>query len=113
MKAVCLCQGGNTRSVACGFVLKYSYGIDAIACGWEKNSPQTLEMLFNWADHIFIMQKEFEHFVPVDYHPKLHVIDVGPDVWFNSLHPDLISKVGTLLDPLTFCEREIPDFSLG
>lgn len=97
MKVVTMCQGGNSRSVACGFLLKYKYGMDAIACSWQKNSPETLKMLFEWADAIIIMQEIFRQFVPVEFHPKLYVIDVGEDIWANGLHPDLIQKCDGLL----------------
>ena len=97
MKILCICQGGNVRSVACGYVLKYMYGVDAVAASWEKNSPETLDMLCRWADAIFVMQPEFVEKVYEPYRTKVHVIDVGPDVWFNSLHPELIDKVNGLL----------------
>lgn len=108
MKALTMCQGGNSRSVACGFVLKYELGIDAIACSWEKNSPETLEMLYNWADIIFVMQTHFAEKIPVQYHHKIGAVDVGQDIWFNGLHPELIEKVRGILMERYFAE-ETPD----
>lgn len=93
MKVLTMCQGGNSRSVAAGFLLKYKYNIDAIACSWEKNSPSTLKMLMEWADKIIIMQEEMRQRVFPEYHSKLIVIDVGPDIWCNGLHQDLLQKV--------------------
>lgn len=100
MKVVCMCQGGNSRSVACAYLLKYKYGMDALACGWEKNSKATLKMLFEWAEAIVIMQACFLEYVDPIYHPKLHIIDVGPDIWCNGLHPDLLEKVDGMLSGL-------------
>src|SRR6266849_2021611 len=100
MKVVCMCQGGNSRSVACGYLLKYEYGIDTLACSWERNSPATLKMLFEWADAVIVMETYFKQYVPEEYHHKLVVIDVGPDVWANGLHPDLLDKIRTVLQKL-------------
>lgn len=96
-KVVAMCQGGNSRSAGCGYLLKYFYDKDAIACGWEKNRPETLRMLFTWADKIVVMQEEFRRFVPTEFHHKTVACDVGPDVWFNSLHPDLLQKCDDIL----------------
>jgi hypothetical protein len=97
MKVVCMCQGGNSRSAGCGYLLKYFYGQDALACGWEKNSPDTLKMLFAWAEVIVVMQEEFKKYVPSEYWAKLCIVDIGPDVWFNSLHPEMLQKIDGIL----------------
>ncbi len=96
-KIVTMCQGGNSRSVACAYLLKYHYGCDALSSSWECNSPETLEMLFRWADRIVVMQEHFRSYVPQQYSAKIIVIDVGEDVWFNGLHPELIKKCNDLL----------------
>jgi predicted protein tyrosine phosphatase len=98
-KVLCMCQGGNSRSVALAFLMKYRYGEDALACSWEKNSPETLKMLFEWADRIFVMQDIFRQYVPIEYHEKLYVVDVGVDVWANGLHPELLNLIISMLEP--------------
>ena len=92
MKVLVLCQGGNCRSVAIGYLLKYvsKYKHDAIAAGWEGNTQDTIDMLSEWADRIIIVQPEFISHVQKKYYKKVVVIDVGPDRWFNSLHPQLL-----------------------
>lgn len=85
-----MCQGGNSRSVALGYVLKYELGIDALACSWEKNTPETRDMLCRWADRIIVMQSMFVDKVPLEFYEKVTVYDVGEDRWFNSLHPELL-----------------------
>lgn len=94
-----MCQGGNSRSVALGFLMKYRYGEDALACSWEKNSPETLKMLFKWADRIIVMQEIFRKYVPEEYHEKLFTVDVGEDVWCNGLHPELLNLLIGMLEP--------------
>jgi len=93
-----MCQGGTSRSVGMAFLLKYKYNIDAIACSWEKNSPETLKMLFEWADNILIMETNFEKYIPNEYKNKIVVTDVGKDVWF-SVREDLVNLCDKLLEP--------------
>ena len=96
-KFLCICQGGNSRSVALAYVLKYGTPHEALSASWEKNTPETLEMLFRWADYIFVLQKQFDQFVPVQWWNKLKVLDVGEDRWCNGLHPELV----------TLCQRKL------
>jgi len=100
-KALCICQGGNSRSVALAYLLKYRYDVDALACSWEKNTTDTIAMLCNWSETIFIMQPAFREFVPEQYRAKIQVIDVGEDRWFNGLDPELLELCGELLQRLS------------
>ena len=93
-RAVTLCQGGNVRSVALGYILKYGQNVDCVALSWEKNSPETLAMMFDWADEIYVMQDEFKKYVPEKFSEKLTVVDVGPDRWGCSLNPELLAIAG-------------------
>ena len=92
-----ICQGGNVRSVALGYLLKERYGFDAIACGWMWNTHETIGMLCEWADAVIILQDEFKQHVPKKYHAKLSLLDVGPDRWFNSLHPELLGILDDMI----------------
>ena len=96
-KILCVCEGGNVRSVACAYLFKYQIGYDALAASWKRNSLGTLMMLYNWADRIIIMQPEFrEKVIPTCYH-KITVYDVGPDRWGSALHPDLLEIIETYM----------------
>jgi len=98
MKAVCLCQDANSRSVTCAYILKSYYHIDALCCGWNRNSKETLEMLFEWADTIFVMQQDYVKYVSEKYLSKIYVIDVGPDKWFVlDLNKDLVCMIQSSL----------------
>ncbi len=44
-----------------------------------------------------MMQEHFRSYVPLPFAKKVIVIDVGEDVWFNGLHPELIKKCDDLL----------------
>lgn len=89
-KAVCICQGGNCRSVACAYVLKYFFECDALSCSAEQQTPETIRMLCDWSDYVIVMQPEFRSVVPVEFTEKIRVVDVGADRWFNGLHPELV-----------------------
>jgi len=93
MKILCVCEGGNVRSVACAYVFKYEYGYDALAVSSRKNNLETHQMLWEWADRIIVMQPEFKRFILPQYQVKVTTYDVGPDVWGNCLHPELVGLI--------------------
>ena len=97
MKVLVCCEGGNVRSVTVGFLLKYKYGIDTIAVGLGGNSKETINMLCEWADNIMVVEKEMKQRVHEKYHNKLLVLDIGPDRWGMSLHPELLPICEQLL----------------
>lgn len=92
-KILVVCRGGNVRSVTIAYVLKYQYGQDALACGWEPNAPETQTMLMDWADIIIIVQAHFKEYIPEKYWDKLRLIDTGEDIWGMSLHPQLLAAL--------------------
>jgi hypothetical protein len=105
MKIVTMCQGGNVRSVGLGYVLKYHYGQDVLACSWEKNTDETRRMLYAWGDRIIVMEADFVKYVPPEFQSKVVVYDVGPNRWGSSLHPELLDIVDKLI-------REDPAWSV-
>ena len=107
MKVLCMCQGGNTRSVSLKFLLKIRYDIDALACGWEYNTEETRRMLYQWADRIIVLHDDFAEHVPDEFHRtsdgtrKLHQFHVGDDIWTGAggaFHPDLLQKLTVMLN---------------
>jgi predicted protein tyrosine phosphatase len=91
---LCLCEGGNSRSVGLAFILKHYCDADAIAAGWRFMSSEALDMLYEWADRIVVMQPYISEKVPEKYADKVSVCDVGEDRYFR---PDskLINLCGT------------------
>lgn len=89
---LCVCQGGNCRSVSLAYVLKYDFGQDALACGWEGNRPETVEFLCSaWEPrYIILLQQEFLKYVPERFHAKVRVVDVGPDRFGHAFNPELL-----------------------
>lgn len=95
-KVLCICRGGVSRSNAMASLLKYGAGHDAIAAGFEGNEPETLEMLFNWADVIVTMREFFQQYIPEQYRDKLRFIEVGEDIYFNP-NPELYRQCAVWL----------------
>ena len=89
-KFLCMCQGGNVRSVSLAFILKYQFKQDALACGWEGNTDETRKLLCDWADVVILMQAEFAQYVPEEYKDKIRVVDVGPDNYGTPMHEGLL-----------------------
>jgi predicted protein tyrosine phosphatase len=90
MKFLCVCEGGNVRSVSLAFALKYPYGMEALACGWRSACQETLAMLCQWADRIIVMQPNFAEKLPPGFEEKVRCVDVGPDRFGNPFHPELL-----------------------
>ena len=93
-KIVTMCRQGLVRSVALADVLKLHFEpVDVIPIGYFGNTIETRIMLFDWADHIIIMEAKYIKHVPDEYKHKTLVCEVGPDNYGNSHHPRLIDKV--------------------
>lgn len=97
MKYLCVCSGGNVRSVTLAFVLKH-HGHDALAISAKFNHNKTIKMMSKWADAIYVVSPELESVIPHKLRRKVIHINLGPDIWHHSLHKDLIKKILALLD---------------
>jgi hypothetical protein len=92
-KVLCLCEGGNVRSVALAAELK-ACGQDAMAAGLRRNSSETLDLLFGWADTIVVMSSELKAQWGTRYDLRQAiVVEVGRDVYGRANHPDLKAVV--------------------
>lgn len=92
-KFLCMCDGGNVRSHALAFKLKWVHHQEAIAVGRLNVKADTLNMLYEWADHIIVMQPHMTESIPESYHHKVKVVDVGVDHWGVYVHPELNDMV--------------------
>ena len=82
VKIVTVCLMGISRSVGMIDVLKLHFEpVDAIPIGYQGNREETKSMLFDWADHIIVMQEYMVDRIPEEYHHKLHVCEVGADTY--------------------------------
>jgi hypothetical protein len=103
-RVLTLCRGGNTRSAAIAFLLKYKYKLDALAASLEKNSALTLELLGVWADYILVTELPHYHdlclAVP-SIRGKLHLLDLGLQASFrvNPYEIEWLKQVDATLRP--------------
>jgi len=114
MRILCVCAGGNTRSVTLATLLKYNYGgHDALAASAEKNDPITLRMLYEWANlviavdkEVYLCMEELEEKVAPAQTKKVILLDIGQDKWGMSMHPDLIPIACKLLEAHGFKSKK-------
>lgn len=92
MNYLCICSGGIVRSGACAALLR-DQGADAIPVSSKNTSTATFDLMCRWANRIIVMQPQFAERVTPEYRHKVVVFDIGPDVWANPLHPDLLAKI--------------------
>lgn len=90
-KIVTCCSWGQVRSVAARKVLIENYDCkNVLACGLDKNSLETLKMLFEWADKIFVVgEQRLKDKIPSAYANKIIHVNIGQDHWGSHRHPQL------------------------
>ena len=90
MKILCICERGNSRSVALAWILKDGMNQEAIAVGLRTMGQETKDLLFRWADRIILVDKRLEFEIPEEFRHKTKVWDVGPDRYFRGFEPELL-----------------------
>lgn len=102
MKVLCICNGGNVRSVAVAQAIKELNGkyykikdkpgylkYEAIAIGKNFTSPETMELLLDWSD------------ITVDVSDNGSCF-FGKDVWKNPRHPELIDIAKSIAEVIKY-----------
>ena len=95
MKILCVCSEGNVRSATLARLLKHK-GHETLAAGVKRHSPETLKMLIDWADKVYAVDNDILREMPLDTEKdisKTQVFDIGPDIWGEAMHPDLVKKI--------------------
>ena len=114
---LCVCAGGNTRSVTLATLLKFHFGgYDALACSITKNSRGTLEMLFDWADLViavdnFIFGELTDSHKDILDSDKVMLVHIGKDRWGMSMHSELVPLACRLLEEAGFKRSNKTDWS--
>lgn len=106
MKFLIVCNHGNVRSVALARAIKdisfskpRPHPHEAIAVGAAITHGDTFRMLYDWADTIVWMAdgmhlEDFLQYVISNETIRVNriinlVSEIGPDKWFNPMHPEL------------------------
>lgn len=85
-----VCDEGNNRSVVVAHQLKY-WGHDVISAGIKRNTPETIEMLSQWADRIITTEEgQLEG-------DKVQLWDIGPDVYPRPFNKELLAIVQRMM----------------
>ena len=82
-----VCAQGNNRSVMFAVLLRYKYKCDTIPVGVDTFSPETLDMLYKWADVIICVQDTLRVKIPEQYQSKVKLWNVGPDTFPRPYNP--------------------------
>ena len=101
-KVVCICRGGQVRSVAARYVLADKFGFrKVLACGWEKNDNETVTMLCEWADVIFVVGSAHSWNIPAEqFRHKAYMLNVGPDRWGHYGNQELVDILTPMIENL-------------
>ena len=92
MKILCLCQKGNSRSVALAWYFKMEHKPhhEAIAAGMVTTARSTRNMLYKWSDLIILVAPQYRHWIPEQYDDKVLVWNVGTDRFFRGFSEELL-----------------------
>ena len=101
-KVVCICRGGQVRSVAARFVLADKFGFrKVLACGWEKNDEETVRMLCEWADVILVVGRPSDWVIlNHQFDSKIIGLEVGVDRFGHYGNLELVDMLTGMIQPL-------------
>lgn len=99
-RVLCVCQKGNSRSVALAWLLKRDRKADALAVGIQTASAETFEYLCLWAQIIILTDRRLDGAALDAYRAKVVHFDVGTDVWFHGYDTDLIERYRAFIEAL-------------
>ncbi|MCR4324161.1 MAG: hypothetical protein NUV69_00530 [Candidatus Curtissbacteria bacterium] len=95
---LCVCEHGNNRSVTMAWLLKYVEGFETLTAGLKYHSPETLRMLFEWADVITVPEERLLSLIPEEYKSKVKFYDIGPDKYPRPHNKDLLARARALFE---------------
>lgn len=94
-RVLCVCQKGNSRSVALAWLLKKKYHADALACGVDAQAVGTVRLLCEWVEIVILTAGRYQNYlllIAPECESKLLVWDVGHEKWFKGFSDDLIQR---------------------
>lgn len=99
LKVLCVCEHGNSRSVALGWILKEHFGMNVLCCGTTENlqDEATCTMLLNWADVVILVDERLTSSIPEQFHKKLLICHVGDDTYFRGYDRALLEQYAVFI----------------
>jgi len=95
---LCVCEHGNNRSVTMAWVLKYVENFETLTAGLGYHTPETLKMLFEWADVITVPEEKLLALIPEEYKSKIKFYNIGEDIYPRPFNEKLVAKIKQLMD---------------
>jgi len=95
---LCVCDHGNNRSVTMSHILKYVSNFETLTAGLGYHTPETLKMLFDWADVITVPEEKLLLLIPEEYKSKIKFYNIGEDVYPRPFNKQLYSKANALME---------------
>lgn len=95
---LCVCEHGNNRSVTMAHALKYVENFETLTAGVGYHTPETLKMLYEWADVITVPEEKLLSYIPEEYKHKIKFYNVGEDHYPRPFNKDLYTKVKELME---------------
>jgi predicted protein tyrosine phosphatase len=95
---LCVCEHGNSRSVTMAWLLKYVEDFETLTAGLGYHTPETLQMLFEWADVIVVPEDKLLALIPEKYKAKIKFYNIGADIYPRPHNKDLLKKAHELMD---------------
>lgn len=93
-----VCDGGNVRSHALAYILKYEHKQEAVAIGRWFMCEESILYFCEWADFIITTRPHMIESIPEQHQSKIVCWDMGEDVWGYGFHQDLLKKAKTGAD---------------
>ncbi len=97
MRYLCVCAGGVARSASLARVLNHcpdfeKFELEAVPISYDCLKDESVDLFGIWADWIILMQPKFmDRFEK--FRKKVRIFDIGPDVWGEPGHPDLLRRM--------------------
>lgn len=95
---LCVCEHGNNRSVTMAWLLKYVSNFETLTAGLAYHTPETLKMLFEWADVITVPEEKLLAMIPKEYMHKIKFYNIGEDIYSRPHNPELLKKARELME---------------
>ena len=95
---LCVCEHGNNRSVTMAFILKYVENFETLSAGVGYHTPETLKMLYEWADVIVVPEDKLLALIPEEYKSKIKFYNIGKDIYNRPFNQILFQKAKKMME---------------
>lgn len=95
---LCVCEHGNNRSVTMAWLLKYVENFETLTAGLEYHTPETLKMLYEWADVITVPEEKLLALIPEEYKQKVKFYNIGEDIYPRPFNKELLARARELME---------------